>query len=391
VSARPIFSILFIGVRDYFPVGVPSRDLVVPLSPLKLDDTLSLAAEVMWRLEVPAVPVVDERGAYAGCLSIFSLLRRRAPASTKVRSLVERVSPLETLSDPVAVARAFVKTGYPGLPVVEGGKPVGVVSARRLIQSMGLKPRVPAGLLMYKLEPLSPDDPVERARKVSADVGLRLVPVAQQGKLLGVVRVYDLARYVYVTPIQRGTRGEVSGDVEYYLSRPLRDLVVDAQRVVESGSVPTTLDLAEGCVVVGERGEVLGVISPYLLLRRLLPAVEEAAVPLRVEGVEELDFISQRLIYAKSLEIAKSVAERARLLEMSVVLKSRRKGTAARFEAYASIKLDVGVHAAKAEAWNPVEAAMEAVDAAYKRFTKAKEKARERRLSIERLRRKLLP
>jgi ribosome-associated translation inhibitor RaiA len=179
--------------------------------------------------------------------------------------------------------------------------------------------------------------------------------------------------------------------VEYYLSRPLRDLVVDAQRVVESGSVPTTLDLAEGCVVVGERGEVLGVISPYLLLRRLLPAVEEAAVPLRVEGVEELDFISQRLIYAKSLEIAKSVAERARLLEMSVVLKSRRKGTAARFEAYASIKLDVGVHAAKAEAWNPVEAAMEAVDAAYKRFTKAKEKARERRLSIERLRRKLLP
>jgi CBS domain-containing protein len=370
-------------------VGAASRELVVPVGPLKLDDTLSLVAEVMWRFEVPVVPVVDEKGAYAGSLSIFSLLRRRAPASAKARSLVERVPALEDLSDLVAVARAFVKTGYPGLPLVEGGKPVGVVSARRLIQAMGLKPRVPAGLLMHRVEPLSPDDPVEKARKLAGDVGLRLVPVAQQGRLAGVVRVYDIARYVYVTPIQRGTRGEVSGDVEYYLSRPLRDLVVEAQRVVESGSVPSTLDLAEGCVVVGERGEVLGVISPYLLLRRLLPAVEEAAVPLRVEGVEELDFISQRLIYTRSLEVAKSVAERARLLEMSVVLKARKRGGATRYEAFASIKLDVGVHAAKAEAWNPVEAALEAVDAAYKRFAKAKEKARERRLSLERLRRRL--
>ena len=370
-------------------VGAASRELVVPVGPLKLDDTLSLVAEVMWRFEVPVVPVVDERGLYAGSLSIFSLLRRRAPASAKARSLVERVPALEDLSDLVAVARAFVKTGYPGLPFVEGGKPVGVVSARRLIRAMGLKPRVPAGLLMHRVEPLSPDDPVEKARKLAGDVGLRLVPVAQQGRLAGVVRVYDIARYVYVTPIQRGTRGEVSGDVEYYLSRPLRDLVVEAQRVVESGSVPSTLDLAEGCVVVGERGEVLGVISPYLLLRRLLPAVEEAAVPLRVEGAEELDFISQRLIYTRSLEVAKSVAERARLLEMSVVLKARKRGGATRYEAFASIKLDVGVHAAKAEAWNPVEAALEAVDAAYKRFAKAKEKARERRLSLERLRRRL--
>lgn len=370
-------------------VGAASRELVVPVGPLKLDDSLSLVAEVMWRFEVPVVPVVDEKGAYAGSISIFSLLRRRAPASAKARSLVERVPALEDLSDLVAVARAFVKTGYPGLPFVEGGKPVGVVSARRLIQAMGLKPRVPAGLLMHRVEPLSPGDPVEKARKLAGDVGLRLVPVAQQGRLAGVVRVYDIARYVYVTPIQRGTRGEVSGDVEYYLSRPLRDLVVEAQRVVESGSVPTALDLAEGCVVVGERGEVLGVISPYLLLRRLLPAVEEAAVPLRVEGVEELDFISQRLIYTRSLEVAKSVAERARLLEMSVVLKARKRGGATRYEAFASIKLDVGVHAAKAEAWNPVEAALEAVDAAYKRFAKAKEKARERRLSLERLRRRL--
>ena len=147
---------------------------------------------------------------------------------------------------------------------------------------------------------------------------------------------------------------------------------------------------AEGCVVVDERGAVVGVISPYLLLRRLLPAVEEAAVPLHVKGAEDLDFISQRLIYAKSLEVARSVAERARLLELSVVLKGRPKGSSTRYEAFAAIKLDVGVHSAKAESWNPVEAVSEALDAAYRRFARAKERVKERRLSLERLRKRLL-
>ncbi len=57
-----------------------------------------------------------------------------------------------------------------------------------------------------------------------------------------------------------------------------------------------------------------------------------------------------------------------------------------RYEAKASIKLDVGVHAASAQAWNPVEAAVEAVNAAYKRFSKTKERIRKKRLSTGRLR-----
>ena len=364
-------------------------DLAVRLNPLTPDDTASLAATVMWRLAVPAVPLVERDGGYAGAVSIFSLLRRRAPPSTKLRSFAERVPYIGELSDLVSIARSFVRTGFPGLPVLEAGKPLGIVSARRLIQAMDLKPRVPAASLMYPLKPLSPEDPVDKARRLAGEVGLRLVPVASGGRLGGVVTVYDLVKHLYGTPLERRAVGEKAGEVDYYLSQPVRGLVVEAQRVVEAGTVPTALDLAEGCVVTNERGEVVGVISPYLLLRRLLPAVEEAALPLRVEGAEDLDFISQRLIYVKSLEVAKTVAERARLLGLTVVLKQRKKGASVRYEATASIKLDIGVHAAEAEAWNPVEAVTEALDAAYKRFSKAKERTRERRISLERLRRRL--
>lgn len=364
-------------------------DSVIRFEPLKLDAAVSLAAELMHRHEAPAVPVVGPKEGYEGIVSIFSLLRRRVPASTKLRSLVERAPALSDLSDPISIARLFVRTGSPGLALLQGFGPVGVVSARRLILTMGLTPRVPSHMLIHPIQPLSPDDPVEKARKLAAQVGLRLIPVASEGRLRGVVRVYDLVRFIYVTPVQRRSVGEVAGEVNYYLRQPVRGLTVEAERVVDVDSVPTTRDIADGCAVVSKRGEVVGVISPYLLLRKLLPVVEEAAVPLRVEGASDLDFISQRLIYTKSLEVAKGVAERARLLEASLVLKPRRKGVATRYEATASIKLDVGVYSASAEAWNSVQAAVEALDAAYKRFSRAKERVRERKLSAERLRRLL--
>lgn len=359
-------------------------DLVVPVKPLKLDDAVSLAADRMWEMEVPALPVVSDEEKYAGIVSIFSLLRRRAPSSMKIRSVVEKAPVVEEASDFVGVARMFVRTGSPGLAVVREGVVEGVVSARRLILAMGVNANAPASLIMYPLQPLHPDDPVERARKLAADVGLRLIPVADEKGLRGVVRVYDLVRYLYVTPLKRDKTGEVKGGVEYFLEQPVRKLVTEHSRLIHPESVPTVYDLAEGAVVADSSGKVLGVISPYLLLRRLLPAVEEAAIPLRLEGLGELDFVSQRLIYVKCLETAKLVSERGRLLEMSVVLKTRKKGERARYEASAAIKLDVGVHSASAEAWNPVEAAIEAVDAAYKRFAKTKEKSRERKLSLAR-------
>ncbi|MDW8004220.1 MAG: CBS domain-containing protein [Thermofilaceae archaeon] len=365
------------------------QDVVIRLQPLRLDDPVSMAAEVMWRHETPSLPVVDSDNVYAGAVSIFSLLKRRAHSQTKVKSFLEKVPILEDFSDPIKVARAFVRTGFPGLPAGEGGRPAGVISARRLILSMGLKPQVPAGLLTYPLKPLTPDDPIEKARKLMADVGLRLLPVASGSKLVGVVKIYDLVRYVYVTPVERRRSGEVAGSVEYYLDQPVKGLLVEAERVVESGTVPTVQDIAEGCIVTDEKGEVIGVISPYLLLRRLLPAVEEATLPLRVEGLEGLDFIAQRLIYVKSLETARSVAERARLLEMSVVLKGRKKASSVRYDAFVSIKLDVGVHSARAESWEPVQAVTEALDAAYKRFSKTKEKIRERKINMERIKRRL--
>ncbi|MEM0336208.1 MAG: CBS domain-containing protein [Thermofilum sp.] len=366
-------------------------DLLLRVEPARVNTTLDVIAERMWEAQSPVIPVVDEEQRLLGVVSIFSILRTRLQPTTKAKSVVEKVPAVEDPSDTLAVARLFVKTGFPGLPVVQGGKVAGVISARSVIRALSLRAGVPSRHLAYPLQPLSPEDTVEKARKLLADVGLRLVPVASRGRLEGVVRVYDLARFLYGTPLRRGKLGEVGGDAEYFLDQPVKKVMVEPGRVVRLDSAPSPEDIAEGAVVVNEREEVVGVISPYLLLRRLFPAVEEAGLPVRVEGIDEkVDLIAQRLIYRRCVEVARDVSRRARLLELSLVLKPRDKGgERRRYEVFATVKLDVDIFSAKAEAWDPVQAVYDALDSVYKSFSKAKERRRDRKIDFARLRKTL--
>lgn len=366
-------------------------DLLLRVEPAKPDSTLDVIAERMWETQSPVIPVIDEEQHLLGIVSIFSILRTRLQPGTKAKSVVEKAPVVENVSDILTIARLFVKTGFPGLPVLQGGKVAGVVSARSVIRALSLRAGVPSRHLAYPLQPLSPEDTVEKARKLLAEVGLRLVPVADQERLVGVVRVYDLVRFIYGTPLRRGKLGEVGGDAEYFLDQPVKKVMVESARIAKLDEIPSPEDLAEGAVVVNERGKIVGVISPYHLLRRLFPAVEEAGLPVRVEGIDEkVDLIAQRLIYRKGIEVAREISRRARLLELTVVLKPRDKGgERRRYEVFAAVKLDIDTFSAKAEAWDPVEAVYEALEAAYRSFSKAKERRRDRKLDIARLRKTL--
>jgi len=363
------------------------------VEPAGLDTPVSVIASRMWELEAPVIPVVDPESKLAGVVSIFTLLRSRLQPGTKAKSVLEKAPAVEDPSDLLGAARLFVKTGLPGLPVVREGRVEGVISARVVLRGLSLRSTAPSKYLMHQLQPLSPEDSVEKARKLAAEVGLRIVPVAREGRLEGVVRVYDLVNFLYSTPLRREKLGEVRGDVEYFLDQPVKKIAVPYQRVVRVDAPPGPDDIAEGAVVVDESGRVTGVISPYLLLRRLFPAVEEAALPVRIEGLDEkVDLISQRLVVRKCAETARDISRRARLLSFNVVVKPReRGGERRRYEVTATVKLDVDVFAASAEGWDLVTTVYDAVDAVYRSFSKAKDRSRDRRIDLARLRKRSGP
>lgn len=368
----------------------PLWGLLIETDPLSYEDTVSVASTRMRELQLPVLPVVDH-GRYVGIVSAFSLLRSRLSSQSKVGKIALKTPVIDNFSDPVGAAKAMLRSGVPGLAASVNGEVVGVVTARSVLENLEFRARVSARELMTRiLGPVHTREKIDKARKVIVRTGSDFIPVVSDKGFRGVVSVYDILSFVYGTPLRRSRLGEVRGDVSYFLDQPVGKIVAEEYRAVALDSTPSREDVIEGAVVLNRENWPVGVITPYSVLRRVLFAIEEANLPLRVEGLDGLDMFSQGLIYKKSMDVVRTAAKRGRLLEASVVLKPRFKtGERERYDAYVTLKFDKGVHSGRASAWDPVEAVEDALDMAYESFAKLKDKKRTKRLTSAR-KRKLL-
>lgn len=98
--------------------------------------TVSEAARLMQKAQVGAVMVVDERGRLAGIFTerdaVFRVLAPgRDPATTRLAQVMTK-KPLTVHPDkPVGHAlHMMYENGFRHVPVVENGRPVGMISAR---------------------------------------------------------------------------------------------------------------------------------------------------------------------------------------------------------------------------------------------------------------------
>jgi len=113
-----------------------------------------------------------------------------------MRCDVPSVSPSASI---VEVAQKLRDCGTGTLPVCEKGKLRGVITERDIVCAIVATADDPttgtAGSLMRKRQPtISPGDDITRAARVMADNGVRLLPVAQNGQLLGLLTLENLGR-----------------------------------------------------------------------------------------------------------------------------------------------------------------------------------------------------
>ncbi len=98
-------------------------------------------------------------------------------------------------------ARIMSQKGISSLIVVKDGTPKGIITERDFIKKICAKQLQPSeikiGAIMSRIRTVAdPDTPIEIAVQRMANQGIRRLPIMQEGKVVGIITVTDLARYL---------------------------------------------------------------------------------------------------------------------------------------------------------------------------------------------------
>jgi CBS domain-containing protein len=98
-------------------------------------------------------------------------------------------------------ARIMSQRGISSLIVVKDGVPKGIITERDFVKKVCAKQleasAIKIGTLMSRIRTVAdPDTPIQVAVQRMANQGIRRLPIIQEGKVVGIVTVTDLARYL---------------------------------------------------------------------------------------------------------------------------------------------------------------------------------------------------
>ena len=118
----------------------------------------------------------------------------------KVRALMTTepvtVEPAATLGE---VAMLMKQEDCGSIPVVEGGRLIGIVTDRDIVirgVAAGIDPKTQRVSTVMSADPVtvSPDDDVSEAEQIMADRQIRRLPVVEKGSLVGIIVTAQIAR-----------------------------------------------------------------------------------------------------------------------------------------------------------------------------------------------------
>jgi CBS domain-containing protein len=112
-------------------------------------------------------------------------------------------------------AKTMAEKGISSVFVVRDGQPVGIVSERDFIKKICAKElpiaQVKIGDIMSKiLTTADPETPIEVAVQRMVNHKIRRLPIIEEGKLVGIITVTDLARHLRTTLLLEGALADSS-------------------------------------------------------------------------------------------------------------------------------------------------------------------------------------
>jgi CBS domain-containing protein len=131
-------------------------------------------------------------------------------AATVVRDIMTKnIVVIDHDKNAVEAARIMTEKGISSLFVVKDNNPVGIVTERDFIKKVCAKglpvDQVKMGDIMSKiLTTAGPETPIEVAVQRMVNHKIRRLPVMENGKLVGIITVTDLAKHLRTTLLLEG-------------------------------------------------------------------------------------------------------------------------------------------------------------------------------------------
>lgn len=328
-------------------------------------DRLSSILPKMKELKVHTAPVVNESRKLVGILEYRELLRRKAPLGSRVQSLMIPPHALKPDLDLDNVVRRFYETRLREYPVVDAnGRLMGIVPRGSLL--MAIKDSLAnIKVSQYATKPaltIGPNDDVARARWIMIKHGVSRLPVVDGGKLIGIVTLTDLVEKIYYISIpRRARRGEVYGEEEF-LAAPVSNVMSTNVYTIDedqplSKAVDIMVNRGVTGLVVTKNGEVAGVISGSDILKAYL---DSRKVVLPIQARIDIDESSRPLVEKVVNNYLEKISRVVNIIDFKVDVRSRDSGR--RFEVSVRLKDERGYHTATADDWDVVSAIRKAMD-----------------------------
>jgi len=193
------------------------------------NDTLSSCLSRFKEEMPPVLAVLDSKGRYKGVISRKWIIRSSLAASvTKVKTLM-RPAPAVTLYDSLSkVAKLMIESEIRQLPVYSGEQLSGFITDEDVIHGAVMErwgnTRVEE-IMTKKPFVIEEDESVGAILSLFRSEGISHVPIVRDGKLVGIVSIYDIIENVF-QPRQRQTSGEIVGEKVPVLSLPAKGIMV---------------------------------------------------------------------------------------------------------------------------------------------------------------------
>ncbi|MCX8175356.1 MAG: CBS domain-containing protein [Candidatus Micrarchaeota archaeon] len=299
---------------------------------LDASEPVSKAINELERTGLPVI--VTKNGRYFGIIDERAIRQHANPSREKCGTIAEKTPVLSPDSTVLDACKAFFAGRFKAIPIISRGRIEGAVTRHTLLsellaEKMLSKKRV-SEVMTSPVASIDISATVGRARSELRKHNIRRLVVTQNGKLAGILSVFDLARAVSPKESYAFYRG---GEKTSLDERPIVSYVKrEVESVSESDSLASAvrkmLEAKVAALVVEEGGYPRGIVTAKDILHAALSEDKPAQVFVSGLPEENRDFAQQIVREGEKLlsRIGKSVKARS----IAVHIKKEGSGFAVR-------------------------------------------------------------